>query len=410
MSPFKWSPLLVGAVIATSAHAGPLTYDQALRRAEQAPVLRARVLSVTSAENEARAAGRLPDPRLAFGLENFPVTGPIAGHFGADEMTMGRVGITQDVPSSASRRAARSAAQAGISLSRAEGDVEALTIRAEAALAWIDLHFSQRRLAALDEVIKTLRPLVEAAPAGVASGRSRPGEALEPLRWLAELADRRSELVAEAGKARAALVRWTGEPDAEVSGPAPDLHVDERLLRSEIDHHPFLTRYDADGERAAAELAKARAAGQPDWSWEVAYGRRDPMFGDMISVGGSVRLPLFRSTRQAPVIAARRAEVSRVEAQAQAATRDLTAALEADLADHGMHHDQLSRARETFLPLAQQRADLETASYAAGAAGLGDVFAAFSALADAKLDLLEREAATSRDAARLNLIYGNHAL
>lgn len=410
MPPFKWASLALGAAIATSAQAGPLTYEQALARAGDAPTLRARALSIEAAQSAARAAGRLPDPRLTFGLDNFPISGPMAGRLGDDEMTMARVGVMQDITNSDERRASAALAKAEVSATRAEGEVEAVTIRAEAALAWIDLYYAKRRLAALDEIVKTLEPLVEAAPAGVASGRTRPAQTVEPVLWLAKLADRRSELLAEVGRARAALTRWTGEPDADAAGATPQLHVDSAALKAGIDHHPFVARYAADSERAAAEVAKARAAGRPEWSWEVSYGRRDPTFGDMLSVGATVRLPVRRDTRQAPLIAARRADVSRVEAQAEAARRELTAALDADLADHVVHHDQLERARITLLPLAQRRADLETASYAAGTANLDDVFAAFSALADTRLDLLQREAATVRDAARLNLTYGSHPL
>ena len=72
-----------------------------------------------------------------------------------------------------------------------------------------------------------------------------------------------------------------------------------------------------------------------------------------------------------------------------------------------MHHEQYARARDTLLPLARRRADLETASYGAGRASLGDVQAALTALANAQLTYLEREAQVATDAARLTLTYGS---
>jgi outer membrane protein TolC len=72
-----------------------------------------------------------------------------------------------------------------------------------------------------------------------------------------------------------------------------------------------------------------------------------------------------------------------------------------------MHHEQWMRAQQVLLPLARQRADLETASYGAGRSGLTDVLQAFTALANAQLTLLDREAAVAADAAALVLTYGS---
>jgi hypothetical protein len=94
-----------------------------------------------------------------------------------------------------------------------------------------------------------------------------------------------------------------------------------------------------------------------------------------------------------------------VLAQREAARRALVADLDADLADHVMHHEQWMRARDTLQPLADQRVKLETASYAAGRTSLVDVADAYAALADATLTTLDREAIAAADGARLTLTY-----
>ena len=83
----------------------------------------------------------------------------------------------------------------------------------------------------------------------------------------------------------------------------------------------MLQAYAAAGTRADADVAMAQAGQRPDWAFEVEYGRRDPMFGDMVSVGARVRLPLFADQRQAPVIAARSADAARVRVEREAALR-----------------------------------------------------------------------------------------
>ena len=81
--------------------------------------------------------------------------------------------------------------------------------------------------------------------------------------------------------------------------------------------------------------------------------------------------------------------------------------LEAALADHQMHHSQWQRARDVLLPLARKRADLEIASYSAGRASLADAIEAKTALADAELTVLDREALVAADSVRLTITFGS---
>jgi outer membrane protein, heavy metal efflux system len=388
------------------ASAEPLTFDEALALAETtAPQLRASALGVEAASAASAAAGRLPDPQLRFGIDNLPVSGPMAGRFGDDEMTMARIGLMQEVPSGARRRAERAVAEADIDVAVAGDAVARREARIAVGLAWIDLHYIGRRLAAIEEVLSTLEPLWEAAPAGVVSGADRPAGALTPVLLRAALEDRRSMLIADETRARGELTRWTGDPDPAASGPAPDLEVEPAVLRIGLERLPALQAWRAAGSRADAEVDLARSGRRPDWSFEVSYGRRDPVFGDMLSVGASVSLPLFANQRQEPLIAARSADALGVRLEREAAAREIRAALDAALADLAARRDQWVRSRDVILPAARQRADLETASYAAGRAGLTEVLEVFTAMADARLDALDREAALARDTVRITLTY-----
>lgn len=392
--------------IGVPAVAEPLTFDEALALAETtAPQLRASALGVEAASAASEAAGRLPDPQLRFGIDNLPVSGPMAGRFGDDEMTMARIGLMQEVPSGARRRAERAVAEADIDVAVAGDAVARREARIAVGLAWIDLHYAGRRLAAIEEVLSTLEPLWEAAPAGVASGTDRPAGTLTPVLLRAALEDRRSMLVAEETRARAELTRWTGDPDPAASGPAPDLEVEPAVLRFGLERLPTLQAWRAAGSRADAEVDLARSGRRPDWSFEVSYGRRDPMFGDMLSVGASVSLPLFANQRQEPLIAARSANALGVRLEREAVAREIRADLDAALADLAARRDQWVRSRDVILPAVRQQADLETASYAAGRAGLTEVLEVFTAMADARLDALDREAALARDTVRITLTY-----
>lgn len=391
-----------------SVRAEPLTFDAALARAaSDAPALRASALGVEAMQAEAVAAGQLPDPRLSFGLDGFPVTGPVAGQFDEDDFTILRLGIQQDVPSRARRRAERTVAEARIAEAGAEDAIAIRDVRVATGLAWIDLHYAERRLAVLQEVLATLEPLWSAAPAGVASGTDRPASALGPVQLRAALLDRRSRLLSDIEKARAELARWTGNDAAEVEGDPPAMTLDPAGLMAGLDRVPALRAYGAVGRRADAEVDLARAGRRPDWSFDASYSRRDPRFGDLVSVGATVSLPLFQDQRQAPVIAARAADARRVRARQEDAARTMAAGLRSALAEHAMDHDLWLRARDVVLPNVLQRSDLETAAYAADRVGLTEVLEAFTAVANARLDTLDREAAVMRHVVNITLTYGS---
>ena len=405
-------PLLIisAALAAGAVHAAPLTYDAALLLADQtAPSVLARAADVRAARSSAIAAGRLPDPKVAVGVEGFPISGPNALHPERDDFTDLRVGVMQDVPNGAKRRSARERAAADIGAAEAGRTVQARDVRLATALAWIDLYYGERRLAALDDIDRALAPLKDAAPSQLASGAMRPAQTLEPEQLMAVLGDRRADLTAAVAKARADLVRWTGDPQADVAGAPPDYAVDPVALRAGLDELPTLAAYDAMARQADADVDAAKADRHPDWSWELAWQHRDPRFGDMVMVQATVSLPLFASTRQEPVIAARSQTAGRVRIEREAARRELLAALDTSLADHAMHHDRLMRATQTLVPLAKRRADLETAGYGAGTSSLSDVLQAFLTLAEARVDAIDREADAVRDGARIVLTYGSDA-
>jgi outer membrane protein, heavy metal efflux system len=157
---------------------------------------------------------------------------------------------------------------------------------------------------------------------------------------------------------------------------------------------------------AEADVSLARAEKRPDWGFELAYQKRGSGYGDMVSLGATMSLPLFTRKRQDPRIDAAVASEGAVLAQREDVRRALRAELEAGLADHVMHHGQWMRAKDTLLPLARQRADLETVSYSAGRATLLDLIQAQTMFAGAALQMLDREATVARDAARLVLTYG----
>jgi cobalt-zinc-cadmium efflux system outer membrane protein len=192
--------LTLSATLAGAAHGAQLTYQAALQLADQtAPNLLARAADVRVARSSEIAAGRLLDPKLAFGVEEFQVSRPTAGRSWRDDFSDVRVGLMQDLPNGAKRRSARERADA------------ARDVQLNTALAWIDLYYTERRSAALDEIDQALAPMRNTASSQVASGALRPAQTLAPEQLTAMLGDQRADLTAAVARARAELVRWTDD-------------------------------------------------------------------------------------------------------------------------------------------------------------------------------------------------------
>lgn len=120
-------PLL--AALPDAAWAGPLTFEAALRQAQSAaPSLKAKALGVDAARSARDAAGTLPDPTLALGIESFPVSGPLAFEPNRDDFTMARVGVSQDFPNLAKRHAQQARAATNIWAAEAGEAVEARNV------------------------------------------------------------------------------------------------------------------------------------------------------------------------------------------------------------------------------------------------------------------------------------------
>lgn len=390
------------------ALAGPLTFDGALGKARSsAPSVKAKTLGADATRSARIAAGQLPDPKLALGIDSFPISGPLAFQPSRDNFTWARIGVSQDIPNLAKRRAQRGRADADIAVADAGTLVEVRVVEVQTAIAWINLSYAERRLAALDDVLTRLGRIVRTSPSAVASGSARPAQTLAGRAALARLQDRRDELVSAVARAKADLTRWAGETDPEIVGPIPDMTVDPARLRASLGRHPSLVLLAAQAGWADADLRLAQADRRPDFGVDLSYQRRDPRFGDYVSAGVTIGLPLFKKRRQDPLIAARTADAGSARADADAALRALTADLEAGLAEHVMHHDQWMRARYVLQQLAQERVTLELASYGAGRASLTDLVDAHSALADAILETLDREATVAADGVRLNLLFGS---
>jgi outer membrane protein TolC len=402
-------PALLAA--APAAHAQPIGYDEALRAAvAEQPQVQARELQLDARRSAASAADELPDPTLRAGIQNFPVTGPNAFEPFGVEMNMLQVGVEQEIPNLAKRHARAGMAGADIELATAQLAHARHMARLGAGKAWVSLAYKQQALVIADEALAQIGKLVPLGRSAVASGSARPGQSLEIRRAVLDVEDMRTRIEADRETAQAMLARFVAVQAATATGTIPQADVDVERLRATLEHNPEILLAIAQVRQAAARTDLARSEKRPDFGVNVSYGRRDPAFGDVVSVMGSVTLPLFAGRRQNPRIAAAEAEAAAAQSMQADRLRELAAQFEGDVAAWRSAYQQWQRATDELRPLAESRAELERASFAAGRAELLDVIDAIKALALLRVEILEREQATVEAATELRLTYREHDL
>ena len=402
-----WTALPVLLTVASASYAQSVGYEDALRSAvSDQPRIRASELRLDARRDVADAADELPDPKLRAGLRNLPVTGPDL--LDPTMMTVFEVGIDQEIPNLAERRARAGLAVADIARASAELSYARNAARLGAGRAWISLAYAQQAEEVASDALHEIERLVPLARSSVAAGTARPGESLEVRRAVLEVEDRRTQIRADMQTAQARLARYIAVEDALAVGPPPSPEVNPEQLRATLEYTPEIVLAETEIRQAKAGVDLARSDLRPDFSVGASYGIRERQYGDLFSVMGTVTLPLFAKRRQQPRIEAARAQAAAAGEARLDMLRTLEAQFGADLASWRSAYRQWRRASDELLPLAVSRAELERASFAAGRADLLDVIGAIKTLAVLRIEILAREQATVEAAANLRLTYREH--
>ncbi len=217
------------------------------------------------------------------------------------------------------------------------------------------------------------------------------------------LSDRRDDLQRDRSKARAMLRRWVGaRADEALQGTPGPLSRPLDQLRSEVHRHAELAQYPAMQAMALAETREAQAETKGDWSWEVAYSRRDRRWGDMVSFQVTFDLPWQQERRQAPQIKAKQLELQRLEAEQEDVTRRHLQELEDSASELAALNSQIERLQSAGMGLAQGRAELALANYQSAKGDLSAVLAARAQVRETHWRLIDLQAQRDTVIARLN--------
>lgn len=387
-----------------SSRAYALNFAEAREIAEQqSPRVSAQRLQIDAVEFARKAAGTLPDPKLSIGLENFPISGMDRWSLTREPMTGQRLALMQEVPNQAKRDAKVASAQARVERERAALVLQRLQIRQELGLAWIAAQAVEQRDQLLAELLAENQRLQDSLPARVAGGSAQAGDLLAAQQEALALSDRRDDLQRDRSKARAMLRRWVGpRADEALQGDTGPLIHPVAQLRAELSSHAELALYPAMQSMARAESHEAQSESRGDWSWEIAYSRRDRRWGDMVSFQVTFDLPWQKDRRQTPMIQAKQRELERLEAEQEDVARRHLQELDDSAAELQALDSQIERLKSTGLQLAQGRAELALSNYRAAKGDLSAVLGARAQVLETRLRLIDLQAQRDGVTTRLN--------
>jgi cobalt-zinc-cadmium efflux system outer membrane protein len=395
--------------LTAGAQESALTLEHAIDRAlGEAPQVAASSAMLDGAQAVAPSAGRLPDPELLAGVDNFPIDSADRYSFTRDFMTMRKVGLMQSFPNTAKRRLQSERAQREIDVAR--GDLRKSRFDASHAVAeaWIGRAVAEQSLARLQALKPDVELQATAARAAFSSGRTTAAEALGTQTLVASINERLLALQQEAEMQRAELARWIGsDADLPLASLPTDReleHSPDALVAAVAEHAPLapvVARLDA----AKTDVDLARADKRPDWSAELSYAKRGPQFSDMVSLEFRVGLPLFTKHRQDPKIAEKRAAVRAQEAELDSEVRMHTAEVRAAVAQWRLGRERLQNYEKEILPLARDRSRAALASYGSGRAELRSTVEALTDEIEKQLDEVQLEGSVARAWVFLHLLH-----
>jgi outer membrane protein, heavy metal efflux system len=281
-------------------------------------------------------------------------------------------------------------------------------VRQDTALAWLELHYAQRNLQALERLRQAFQTEAETTGPAVAAGRMTPAMAVAARTTTETVEDRILDQQRSVARARATFAALVGQAADRPLGMAPDIntlaHAPTALLAG-IEAHPDQRVFEQRESLAESEVALAASTRKPDWGWEVSFGQREPRFSNMVSVMVSMDLPLWRGTRQDRDVASRMKQLEQVRAQREDARRMHEAEVRMLVADWTYAGERVARFEKNVLPLARERADLALAGYRGGRGELAAVLEARRAETEIELARLGAELERARAWARLNYLF-----
>ena len=396
------------AAICAPLGAQTLTLEEAQRRAvERSQMVAAQDLAVTASREMAVAAGQRPDPVFRLGVDNLPVDGPDRFSPTRDFMTMRRIGVMQEFTRAEKRGLRAERFEREAEKARAEKSARIAAVQRDTALAWLERYYAEAMAAVIAEQARQVKQEIVAAEGAYRGGRGNQADVFAAHGAMAALEDRASEFARRIQTAKTGLARWAGDgADAPLAGrPAFDsIRLDLSALDSDLAHHPQIMVLTRQEEIAATEARLAKASRTADWSVELAYQQRGPLYSNMVSIGVAIPWQWDRKNLQDREVAAKLAAAEQARAEREEMLRAHLGEVRAMIAEWQNGRERLARYARELVPLSGERTQAALAAYSGGKAGLTDLLLARRNEIDVRMQAVQLEMETARLWAQLNFL------
>jgi outer membrane protein TolC len=385
--------VFIGCAMAAHASDPELELNEAAELAvQQQPLLISFDAQARAAREASVSSAQLPDPQLFGGVRDLPVDTREAYSLSDDSDTQLVIGVSQEFPRAAKRRLRAEQREREADRLDDERRLEALSIRRDASLAWLDCWRAESAHQIAVDTLDAANLQAQAIAIDVRSGSATQSDYVSALLNLERMRDAVAQRDQASEAARFRLERWIGgaarRPVSQppVFPPAPAT----AMLLERLPSHPELAvlRQRLNESQTGVELAEAKRL--PDWRVEFGYGyRRD--YSDMVMLQVGMDLPVFSGNRQNRDIASALAMGEAAAAQLEDGERRLESrALEAarDLERIGQRLAAYDREIE---PQSKLGIEAATAAWRSGNGTLGQVLDARRVRLDvllARLDLV----------------------
>jgi cobalt-zinc-cadmium efflux system outer membrane protein len=368
----------------------PLSLAETIQLATQnQPLLQSLDDAAVSSRQAAIVEGRLPDPKVKFGVINLPVTTGDALRYDRDDQTMVNVGISQDVIPLKKREVAANRMLAEADQFHTEQIATARTIERDVALAWLDVFEAQRKSELYQSMIDNMTAERKVQAASISSGNAKTSDVLLMDTQISTTNEKLIFAKRDERKARAALARWIGKAASRpMSAELPIMTngLSHDAAQAEIEKHPLLANALQSEKVAQYDVDSAQANLERNWGWEVGYGKRFAGRSDMLSFQVSMDLQLDRANRQDRRTSEKLVLVEKARKQTEDRRRELSSELESAMADAEAAEARENEHLTKLIPNAEAKLSIAQAAYQSGKQPLSDVWQARRDVIDIELD------------------------
>lgn len=370
----------------------PLSLPETIQLATQnQPLLQSLDDAAASSREAAIAEAQLPDPKIKFGVTNLPVTNSNALRLDREDMTMVNVGFAQEMTPLKKREIASNRLLVEADQFTTEQIATARSIERDVALAWLDVYEAQRKTELYQRLIDDMNAERKVLAASVSSGNAKTSDVLGVDTNISITKEKRIFALRDERKARAALARWIGKPASRsISTELPTItnKLNYDAIQQELEKHPLLKNAFQSEKVAQYAVDSAQADLEPNWGWEVGYGKRFSDRSDMLSFQVSFDLQLDRANRQDRRTAEKLVLVERARKLTEDRRRQLSSELESALADAEAAEALEKENKTKLFPSAQAKLSIAQAGYKSGMQTIADVWQARRSVIDIELDRL----------------------